>query len=144
MGLRKASSGTAAIIVSARLVAREGSPRLDLNQIYPIIANNYLTGTAASNLLWLSALDVSHDPQIILQGFVEDGPGVEDGAVITWNANGNAPGANTSNIFVSLDGAAIGSSAGTAQTPTNPLPCGPLDTTLRGYGARRSAEGPAT
>lgn len=97
---------------------------IETNQIYANIANNNLTGTAAPNLLRLrvSELDNAHDPRIFLQGFVEGGAGIEDDAVATWNANGNTPGATAANIAVSLTGTATGPSAGTAQTPTNPLP----------------------
>lgn len=97
---------------------------IETNQIYANIANNNLTATAAPNLLRLrvSELDNTHDPRIFLQGFVEGGAGIEDDAVATWNANGNTPGATTANIAVSLTGTATGPSAGTAQTPTNPLP----------------------
>jgi hypothetical protein len=97
---------------------------IETNQIYANIANNNLTATAAPNLLRLrvSELDNTHDPRIFLQGFVEGGAGIEDDAVATWNANGNTPGATAANIAVSLTGTATGPSAGTAQTPTNPLP----------------------
>ncbi|QAY77379.1 S-layer family protein [Sphingosinicella sp. BN140058] len=97
---------------------------IETNQIYANIANNNLTATAAPNLLRLrvSELNDGHNPRIFLQGFVEGGAGIEDDAVATWNANGNTPGASTSNIAVSLTGTATGPSAGTAQTPTNPLP----------------------
>ncbi|HTM94887.1 MAG TPA: hypothetical protein VL100_03585, partial [Croceibacterium sp.] len=97
---------------------------IETNQIYANIANNNLVGSAAPNLLRLrvSELDNSHDPRIFLQGFVEGGAGLDDDAVATWNANGNTPGATTANIAVSLTGTATGPSAGTAQTPTNPLP----------------------
>jgi hypothetical protein len=98
---------------------------IETNQIYANIANNSLTATAAPNLLRLrvSERDNTHDPRIFLQGFVEGGAGIEDDTVATWNANGNTPNnATTSNIAVSLTGTATGPSAGTAQTPTNPLP----------------------
>nr|WP_294810837.1 hypothetical protein [uncultured Sphingomonas sp.] len=98
---------------------------IETNQIYANIANNNLTATAALNLLRLrvSELDNTHDPRIFLQGFVEGGPGIEDDAVTTWNGNGNTPNnATAANIAVSLTGTATGPSAGTAQTPTNPLP----------------------
>lgn len=96
----------------------------ETNQIYLNIANNNLTATAAPNLLRLrvSELDNTHDPRIFLQGFVDGGAGIEDDAVATWNANGNTPGGTTANIAVSLTGTATGPSAGTALTPTNPLP----------------------
>ncbi len=94
------------------------------NQIYANIANNNLTVPGGINLLRLrvSELDNAHDPRIFLQGFVEGGAGLDDDAVATWNANGNTPGATTANIAVSLSGTATAPSAGTAQTPTNPLP----------------------
>ncbi|MDT8758567.1 hypothetical protein MZO42_07645 [Sphingomonas psychrotolerans] len=100
------------------------STAIETNQIYANIANNNLTVPGGVNLLRLrvSELDNTHDPRIFLQGFVDGGAGIEDDAVATWNANGNTPGATTANIAVSLSGTATGPSAGTAQTPTNPLP----------------------
>ncbi len=97
---------------------------IETNQIYANIANNNLTATAAPVVLRLrvSELDNTHDPRIFLQGFVEGGAGLDDDAVATWNANGNTPGASTTNVTVSLTGTATGPSAGTTQTPTNPLP----------------------
>jgi mucin-19 len=97
---------------------------IETNQIYANIANNNLTVPGGVNLLRLrvSELDNTHDPRIFLQGFVEGGAGIEDDAVATWNSNGNTPGGTASNIAVSLSGTATGPSAGTAQTPTNPLP----------------------
>jgi mucin-19 len=99
---------------------------IETNQIYANIANNNLTIPNASsvNLLRLrvSELDNTHDPRIFLQGFVEGGGGIEDDAVTTWNSNGNTPVGTTANIAVSLSGTATGPSAGTPQTPTNPLP----------------------
>ncbi|ATY32156.1 hypothetical protein CVN68_09350 [Sphingomonas psychrotolerans] len=97
---------------------------IETNQIYANIANNNLTATASPTLLRLrvSELDNTHDPRIFLQGFLDGGPGIEDDAVATWNANGNTPGASAANIAVSLTGTATGPSAGTAQTPSNPLP----------------------
>lgn len=103
--------------------ASSGS-NIETNQIYANIANNNLTVPGGVNLLRLrvSELDNTHDPRIFLQGFVEGGAGIEDDAVATWNGNGNTPLGTASNIAVSLSGTATGPSAGTAQTPTNPLP----------------------
>ncbi|PSJ38893.1 beta strand repeat-containing protein [Allosphingosinicella deserti] len=100
------------------------SSNIETNQIYANIINNNLNVPGGPNLLRLrvSELDDSHNPRIFLQGFVEAGAGIEDDTVATWNLNGNTPLGTTGNIAVSLSGTATGPSAGTAQTPSNPLP----------------------
>ena len=60
--------------------------------------------------------------EIFLQGFVKGGPGVEDGRSDNMERQRQHAGGTNANIAVSLDGPAIEPSAGTAQTPTNPLP----------------------
>jgi VCBS repeat-containing protein len=93
-------------------------------QVYANIINNDVLAGGPTNLLRLRTtdLDATSDPRIFLQGFVEGGPGLDDDAVATWNANGNTPVATTANINVTQTGGATAPSAGTALVPDNPAP----------------------
>ncbi|TGX52810.1 tandem-95 repeat protein [Sphingomonas gei] len=96
----------------------------ETNQVYVNIINNDVLAGGPTNLLRLrtSDLDGTSDPRIFLQGFVEGGPGLDDDAVATWNANGNTPVATPANINVTQTGGATSPSAGTALVPDNPTP----------------------
>ncbi len=96
----------------------------ETNQIYADIKNNDVIAGGPTNVLRLrvSDLDGTSDPRIFLTGFVEGGAGIEDDAVATWNAKANTPAVATATVNVSLTGTAVAPSAGTALTPTNPLP----------------------
>ncbi|WP_158298981.1 beta strand repeat-containing protein [Sphingomonas psychrotolerans] len=93
-------------------------------QVYANIINNDVLAGGPANLLRLrtSDLDGTSDPRIFLQGFVEGGPGLDDDAVATWNANGNTPVATPANVNVTQTGGATAPGAGTALVPDNPLP----------------------
>lgn len=92
------------------------------NQLYADIANNVIVAGGPTNQLRLRVSDVSNTNRLFLTGFVEGGAGIEDDAVATWNAKGNTPVVNAGTVNVSLTGTAVGPVAGTALTPTNPLP----------------------
>ncbi|AQR74218.1 S-layer family protein [Sphingomonas sp. LM7] len=94
----------------------------ETSQLYVNIINNDVLAGGPTNLLRLRTadLDGTSDPRIFLQGFVEGGPGLDDDAVATWNANGNTPVATTANIVVTQTGGATAPSAGTALVPDNP------------------------
>lgn len=96
----------------------------ETNQVYANIINNDVVAGGPTNFLRLrtSDLDATTDPRIFLQGFVEGGPGLDDDAVATWNANGNTPVATAANINVTQTGTATAPAAGVAQTPDNPQP----------------------
>lgn len=96
----------------------------ETSQVYANIINNDVVAGGPTNLLRLrtSDLDGTSDPRIFLEGFVEGGPGLDDDAVATWNANGNTPLATTANIVVTQTGGATSPGAGVALTPDNPTP----------------------
>lgn len=93
-------------------------------QVYANIINNDVVAGGPTNLLRLrtSDFDGTSDPRIFLEGFVEGGPGLDDDAVATWNANGNTPVATPANINVTQTGGATAPGAGTALVPDNPAP----------------------
>ncbi len=93
-------------------------------QVYANIINNDVLAGGPTNLLRLRTadLDGTSDPRIFLQGFVEGGPGLDDDAVATWNANGNTPVATPANVNVTQTGGATAPGAGTALVPDNPPP----------------------
>ncbi len=93
-------------------------------EVYANIINNDVLAGGPANLLRLrtSDLNATSDPRIFLEGFVEGGPGLDDDAVATWNANGNTPVATTANINVTQTGGATAPGAGVALVPDNPLP----------------------
>jgi hypothetical protein len=105
-------------------IAAGSSTAGETNQVYANIINNDVLAGGPTNLLRLrtSDLDATSNPRIFLQGFVEGGPGLDDDAVATWNANGNTPLATTANINVTQTGGATAPSAGVALVPNNPLP----------------------
>jgi hypothetical protein len=92
------------------------------NQVYVDIRNNTIVAGGPTILLRLRVSDLASANRMFLTGFVEGGAGIEDDAVATWNARGNTPGVTTATVNVSLTGSAVGPLAGTAATPTNPLP----------------------
>ncbi|MDV3457701.1 Ig-like domain-containing protein [Sphingomonas sp. HF-S4] len=96
----------------------------ETSSVHANIINNHVAAGGPTNLLRLRTadLDGTSDPRIYLEGFVEGGPGLDDDAVATWNANGNTPFATTANINVTQTGGATGPSAGTALVPDNPTP----------------------
>ena len=96
----------------------------ETNQVYANIINNDVLAGGPTNLLRLrtSDLDGTSDPRIFLGGFVEGGPGLDDDAVATWNANGNTPVATAANIVVSQTGGATSPAGGIALVPDNPTP----------------------
>ncbi|NIJ21870.1 VCBS repeat-containing protein [Sphingomonas naasensis] len=96
----------------------------ETNQVYVNIINNDVVAGGPTNLLRLrtSDLDATTDPRIFLGGFVEGGPGLDDDAAATWNANGNTPTATATNIVVTQTGTATAPAGGVVQTPDNPSP----------------------
>ena len=92
------------------------------NQVYADIRNNDILAGGPTTQLRLRVSDLSNTNRLFLTGFVEGGAGLDDDAIATWNAKGNTPTATTANINVSLTGTAVAPSAGTALTPTNPVP----------------------
>lgn len=109
----------------------------ETNQVYANIINNDVLAGGPTNLLRLrtSDLDGTSDPRIFLDGFVEGGPGLDDDAVATWNANGNTPVATAANIVVSQTGGATAPGAGVALVPDNPTPlmAGASDDVMFGF-----------
>ena len=109
----------------------------ETNQVYANIINNDVLAGGPTNLLRLrtSDLDGTSDPRIFLDGFVEGGPGLDDDAVATWNANGNTPVATAANIVVSQTGGATAPGAGVALVPDNPtsLMAGASDDVMFGF-----------
>jgi len=93
----------------------------EANQVYIDILNNIIVAGGPTNLLRYRVSDVSNTNRLFLTGFVEGGAGVEDDAVATWNAKGNTA-VTAGTVNVSLTPTAVGPVAGTALTPTNPLP----------------------
>jgi VCBS repeat-containing protein len=93
-------------------------------QVYANIIDNVILAGGPVNVLRLrtSDLDATSDPRIFLEGFVEGGPGLDDDAVATWNANGNSPLVTAANINVTQTAGATAPSAGVALVPDNPEP----------------------
>ena len=93
-------------------------------QVYANIINNDVLPGGPTNVLRLRTadLDGTSDPRIFLQGFVEGGPGLDDDAVATWNANGNTPLVTAANINVTQTAGASAPSAGVALVPDNAAP----------------------
>lgn len=92
------------------------------NQVYVDILNNIIVAGGPSNLIRYRVSDVANTNRLFLTGFVEGGAGIEDDVVATWNAKGNTPGVTAGTVNVSLTPTAVAPLAGTALTPTNPLP----------------------
>lgn len=111
-------------VAGINIIAGSSSPDETNPRVFANIINNEVLAGGPTNVLRLrvSDLDGTTNPALFLEGFVEGGAGIEDDAVATWNGNANAPAATGSNIAVSLSGTATVPMAGTALTPTNPLP----------------------
>lgn len=111
-------------VAGINIIAGSSSPDETNPRVFANIINNEVLAGGPTNVMRLrvSDLDGTTDARMFLQGFVEGGAGSDDDAVATWNANANTPAATTSNINVSLTASAVGPTAGTALTPSNPLP----------------------
>jgi VCBS repeat-containing protein len=92
--------------------------------VYANIINNVVLAGGPTNVLRLRTadLDATSDPRIFLEGFIEAGPGLDDDAVATWNANGNTPLVTATQVNVNQTAGATAPSAGTAQVPDNAEP----------------------